>query len=228
MTSSAVRGRYEADPIRFSTQIDFYKLLDRSAEVEATFAPTYFVLGPTIKIYRVTDACRTELESQLLSESWWTGWMHRPDLPASADSARPSRAAPDRAQWLRRVYSVYFQKFANDLAYSYLRSADTLSAERLLRIAIQIDPNDAVSAIAYTVCLRRRGSWGEAHQVLSKALSDSSEYAAVLLLQLSRVEAHLKRPARQRDCLLAIQRREPPGSPLRKEADMELRNLAAK
>ena len=40
ITSSSIRGRYQADPVRFARQSSFYGLLDRWADPIAAFTPT--------------------------------------------------------------------------------------------------------------------------------------------------------------------------------------------
>src|SRR5439155_778173 len=52
LTSSQVRGRFEADPPRFEIERNLYRVLDEVGEVAAEFRPHGLVEGPRIRIYR--------------------------------------------------------------------------------------------------------------------------------------------------------------------------------
>jgi len=56
MTSSAVRGRYLADPERFRRQLEFYADLDRYGDTIQVFSPSDTVRGPELVIYNLTDS----------------------------------------------------------------------------------------------------------------------------------------------------------------------------
>ena len=51
VTSSSVRGRYEAQPQRFPRQVEFYRELEKYARLEKTFAPSKKHPGPEIRFY---------------------------------------------------------------------------------------------------------------------------------------------------------------------------------
>ncbi len=61
VTSSAVRGRYEKDPVRFAKQVEFYGDLDAQLPDVQVFAPEGVRRGPEIRIYTVDDAVRHRL-----------------------------------------------------------------------------------------------------------------------------------------------------------------------
>jgi hypothetical protein len=72
LTSSAVRGRYEADPVRYGAQSQLYRLLDSTAVVAARFTPHGNVAGPAIVIYRVGARAQAALGTGgSLPSLWW-------------------------------------------------------------------------------------------------------------------------------------------------------------
>src|SRR5204862_4650731 len=72
LTSGAVRGRFEADSIRFRREVDLYRRLDRAADVVARFRPEGGRVGPEIVIYRLGDRFRSTLAPQgRLDPLWW-------------------------------------------------------------------------------------------------------------------------------------------------------------
>jgi tetratricopeptide (TPR) repeat protein len=56
MTSSAVRGRYEAEPARFPRQLAFYAALERLGETAEAFMPGDSLRGPELHLYRLDEA----------------------------------------------------------------------------------------------------------------------------------------------------------------------------
>lgn len=61
ITTSAVRGRYEADSSRYATPCRLYALLAQNTELAAHFSPGRGAGGPEIAIYRVSERARTAL-----------------------------------------------------------------------------------------------------------------------------------------------------------------------
>ena len=228
ITSSATRGRYVENPARFAGQVGFYELLDRVAQPMSTFESSAWVSGPTIRVYHVTPSCRDSLRRRGLDRMWWAGWMQgrggRYGVENSAREAQLIQNAGAREQ-MRRVYDDCYREFADELTYLTLARGDTATAERLASSAIANNPANIQAAIIYSLCVGSRRAWNEAKQALEGALEGNPD-EAMLMLQLSRVEAKLRQPGRQRDYLLRVQRGERPGSPLRVEAESELRRLA--
>ena len=73
ITNSAVRGRYAADPVSFTTQCRLYHALDRDAPIAARFIPGAGVNGPEIVVYHLDDHARAALGRRgALDPLWWT------------------------------------------------------------------------------------------------------------------------------------------------------------
>jgi len=98
VTSSAVRGRYEAEPERFPGQIEFYETLDEFTKLVHRVASTDG-RGPEILIHRLTDADRDRLRRLRGSPSPRAGLdtAHAPHVAAWADAA--SRHAEAAGRW---------------------------------------------------------------------------------------------------------------------------------
>ncbi|MBI5708904.1 MAG: hypothetical protein HZC42_01145 [Candidatus Eisenbacteria bacterium] len=235
ITSSAVRGRYEADAARFAPQVRWYRLLDGFAQVVATVRPTRSTTGPTITVYRVTPTLRGRLGSaaEEVSPLWWSTWVpesyikqwnEREHLAGSAALRVPGASVAPA--WLRPLRPIYMQRikgFSDELAYAALQHGDSRTAEQLLATSLLMGAADISDTLAYSVCLGRRGAWREADTILGRALDGaSSQDSSVVLLQRARVAARLGEPARQRAYLAQILRREQPGSEMYRLAGTEL------
>ncbi|HKI84114.1 MAG TPA: hypothetical protein VKA63_07250, partial [Candidatus Krumholzibacteria bacterium] len=61
VTSSSVRGRYEADPQRFPRQVEFYKELENYTQMVKSFAPEGRRKGPTIRFYHFSAQDKARL-----------------------------------------------------------------------------------------------------------------------------------------------------------------------
>ena len=73
MTSSAVRARFEADPVRFAAPCALYRLLDATTEIVARFRPSGRVEGPEIVVYHIGSRYRSAAASLgTLDPLWWT------------------------------------------------------------------------------------------------------------------------------------------------------------
>ncbi len=65
VTSSFVRGRYEADPGRYPAQNRFYQTLDRLVPAVKVFAAGSDRRGPEIRLYRIDAQTRQKLAAEL-------------------------------------------------------------------------------------------------------------------------------------------------------------------
>ena len=127
VTSSAVRGRYEAQPARYTVECRLYRALDSIATVAARFAPEGGRTGPTIVIYRVSASARAALGSEgPLPATWWAERIpeeYRREstellgLPWREDPVR--RADGALSPWVLSLAPVFEQKiqpFLNTMA----------------------------------------------------------------------------------------------------------------
>lgn len=84
VTSSMVRGRYEANAGRFGRHLEFYADLERYGELMRVFAPNDRTRGPELRIYRMTAA------------GWDSLRADRGPLPANFAAAHREEISPDQ------------------------------------------------------------------------------------------------------------------------------------
>ena len=167
LTSSAVRGRYEADPARHAVESRLYRMLDSTAVVAARFAPHGDVAGPTIVIYRLGARARAALGAGgPLPPLWWTeriptayrqeatrllGSRWQGDAALGADGAL--------APWVRSLSAHFDEKvrpFDNSMAVNLAGLGRYDAARCYAEAALLMAPDDAVGRLVREICDRNR------------------------------------------------------------------------
>jgi hypothetical protein len=163
LTSSAVRGRFEADPVRYAAECRLYSRLDSTAVVVARFAAGHGLDGPTIVIYRLGEDARAALAAagplpvlwwaeriptayrrsatRLLGESWRDGALQDPD------------GAP--APWVRSL-GVYFndriRPYADGMAFDLAELGRCGAARSFAEVSLLMEPGDEAARLVREYC----------------------------------------------------------------------------
>jgi hypothetical protein len=105
VTSSVVRSRYEADPLRYEPQVTAYRALERDATLASTFTPDRFRQGPEIRIYRIEPATRERWRETrpMLDPDWWLSAVPK-DLRFTEASAEARADSAERAAALSDIF----------------------------------------------------------------------------------------------------------------------------
>jgi hypothetical protein len=169
LTSSAVRGRYEADPVRHGVQSRLYRLLDSTAIVAARFAPQGDVAGPTIVIYRVGARAQAALGAGGLLPALW--WAER--IPAAyrreatrllgalgqGEAVRGADGAP--APWVRSLAAHFDEKirpFTNAMALNLADLGRFDAARSYAEATLLMVPGDAEGRLVREFADRARAT----------------------------------------------------------------------
>jgi hypothetical protein len=127
ITSTGMRGRYEAEPGRYPEILAAYRLLDRGATRIAEVHPDRRAAGPAIVVYRIPESLRDSALARPLDPLWWTGVIG-PDERAALMRAigagdQPWNPADPR---LRGPFAVVFR----DHVAPYVRALAVEAASR--------------------------------------------------------------------------------------------------
>ncbi len=224
ITTSAVRGRYVADPARFASPCALYRLLDAHATVAARFAPDGETSGPEILVYRVDARTRAALAAHgPLDPLWWTAAIpadyrrsasrllaggRATPASAAADSARaatPEMRAADGspAPWvlgLQPLYRAHLAAFAGGMAHALALLGRFEDAAGFAVANYTMMPQDVPSCLLASVALARTQRWPESRRVLEGTLAalGAQPQDPALQLQYARALAHTGEIARAR------------------------------
>lgn len=205
-TSSAVRGRFEADTARYAAEHRFYALLDSTGEVAARFRPRFTGGGPEIVFYRLGARARRALaELGTLDPLWWAetiprGYRERAESALRAE--RPGGAAVrledgSPAAWvlsLKPVYQYLLADFAVAMGAELADHGRYAEARRFATATLVVAPEDAQACVLYAACCGRMGDWGAARVVIERtlmALAVTGETSRTLRLQYGEVLLNL-------------------------------------
>ena len=170
LTSSAVRGRFEAEPARYARELDFYRFLDGEAEPVARFRPERSTVGPDIRIYRLSPAARATIAARHgeLPLLWWAEMIPMP-YRETVERLRPTPGAPNGgalraadgrlSSWVRSLELVYqgrIAPFAQDMARELGRLGRLEMAERFASANLAVSPDDEESFRLLVICTFRR------------------------------------------------------------------------
>jgi len=203
MTSSAIRGRYEADPVRYPAQVEFYRALDRLADRAVRFDSHGRVTGPDLVVYRCTDRWRSFALSRPDDPLAWTHLLpatYRESaeklMTGLATSDTGARADPraSRTEWLGSLRDLFRDRLGAhfyDLATEYAGLKRFASAVRCAQIITTTCPDDVGAALLASVSRRRMGRSADAKAGLEeefraglpKAGAVQFEYARALLAE---------------------------------------------
>lgn len=238
LTSSAVRGRFVADPARYATQVELYGRLDRAAQVAARFVPRHEDEGPTITIYRLGPAARGALDSaRALEPLWWAEQI--PDdyrrrasalLGAAVDSAAATalRAADSLpAPWVRSlapIYADHVHALARAMALELAELSRFGRAQAFARATFEMSPDDVEACLTLATCEERLGRWADARAVIERGLAahPASEAPAGLVSEHAETLARTGDAAGARRELEHVIALVPAGTPLEVDARKRL------
>ena len=231
VTTSAVRGRYAADPARFAAACRLYRMLDESAEVAARFAPSGAGSGPEIVIYRIGEPARARLAAAgPLDPLWWTAAIpdeYRRAHAGGAGVPAPRSDAGQPAPWVRGLLPLYLKHIATfDYALAeelalvgHFEAAASVAAANHLMI-----PADVPSCLLASISLARTGRWSEARAVIERTLAATEPGPGdpSLTLQYARALSHTGEKTRARALAMRLVRELPQGDPIASAALADL------
>ncbi len=168
VTSSFVRGRYEARPDLYPRQCRFYADLDRDTRLVRTFRPGKRGRGPELRFYGMDDAARRKITKDM--------------PPVTENTFR--RAAPG-------VVGSHFQDFVKTIAdHALSRGMDGTAALYYQPLYATLPPVKRMEVLpVYATACARAGHWAEAEPLLEQWLKhDPNNPQAKMYLE--RVLAH--------------------------------------
>ncbi len=181
LTSSAVRGRYEADSIRYPVERAFYRVLDESGTRAARFVTAGGTVGPEILIHRLDESSWSAILARFgrLDSDWWTAFVppdYRERVDASADRSRwnvESTADGAVSPWrssLQPLFSSRIRTFAYDLSRHLAELGRLEAAMPLARSIVDELPRDAVANDLFVWQASRVGAWEDARDAMERRL----------------------------------------------------------
>ena len=205
-SSSAVRGRFEADTVRYAVEHRFYALLDSTAVIATRLKPRDAAGGPEIVYYRLGDRTQRALAALgPLDPLWWAEPIpraYRERAETLLQPARPSGGAlrladGSPAAWvlsLRVVYQYLFSDFSLALGSELADHGLLAEARRLAAATLIVAPEDAQTCMLYVACCARTGDWGAARGVIARtqaALAATGQSSRTLQLAYGEVLLHV-------------------------------------
>ncbi len=212
VTSSAVRGRFEADLERYAAENRFYALLDSAAEVAARFRPRGTGGtggtggGPEIVFYRLGARAQRALAAfGPLDTLWWAEIVPRAYRERAEDALRPARpsggavrtADGSPAAWvtsLRPVYEYQFSYFVLATGMELADRGDFAAARRLAAATLVMAPDDPQACVLYVTCSASLGEWSAARTAIERtlgALEAGGQASPTLRLHYGEILANL-------------------------------------
>lgn len=187
LTSSAIRGRFEGDTVRYRVQRRFYRFLDEYAEHVASFRPGRGVSGPVVDAYRLGSRARGEITRiGNLDAVWWARYVPRSFRDSFegtyVDPERRSQGAlltreGDPAPWvwgLRGFFETHVTPFARFLAWELSYFGRFEYAKSLLEAVHLMNPKDVTSCIAFTRCAAAMERWDQVGTSAQKTMGLAS------------------------------------------------------
>jgi hypothetical protein len=177
-----VRGRFDADTVRYAVQHRFYALLDSTAEVAARILPRIEGAGPEIVYYRLgARAQRALMALGPLDPLWWAATVPRAYReraqrllrPEEPDETEIRRADGTPAAWvlsLRPVYEYLLEQFAIVMGTELADRGRYAEAERLATATLVVAPDDIQACVLFAICSAQAGDWGAARAVIERSL----------------------------------------------------------
>ena len=181
-TSSAVRGRFTADPARYAVENRLYALVDAVAETAARFLPRAGGGGPEIVFYRLGPRAQRSLAAfGPLDTLWWAEAIpraYRERAERLLEPERPSGGAvrlPDGtpALWvlsLRAVYQYLFADFAIVMGSELADRGRYAEARRFAAANLVVAPEDEQACVLHAVCSAQLGELAASRAVIERSL----------------------------------------------------------
>jgi hypothetical protein len=221
LTSSAVRGRFEADPRRFAAAGQFYQLLDRSAEVAARFHPRGAVVGPTITIYRLGARMDSLIVARYgsLDPYWWAEpipaayrerveSLLRPPGEPRVTGEVDAQGRP--ALWVTSLGEVFEEKvhvFGSQMADELTGLGKCDQAARFAAADLTMAPADLEDCLVFTACSGRLGNWDQGRRAVEHAIAATTPGdpgIPYLRLERARILTHMGDQAGAREELQRV------------------------
>ena len=204
MTSSAVRGRFTADPARYPVECAFYARLDSLAPVIARFAPAGERTGPEIVVHQLVSS----FAAGDLPPLWWTT-AFAPAVRAELDSVATGVAARDSLpRWVVALVPFYRRMVAplvSDLASESLALGHDAAARSLGKATLAAEPDDFDASVVVAIAATRLDDWSTARAVSDRlARSQSPEVAIPFRFLRARCDRHLGHTDAARTDLAAL------------------------
>jgi 4-amino-4-deoxy-L-arabinose transferase-like glycosyltransferase len=178
LTSSAVRGRYEADPARFARQVAFYRLLEQAAEPAEAFRSGGAVTGPEIRIYRWTERTREALErAGALDPLWWTRDVPdsaRRELEAAMTGLGSPAGATEVPRWVLALGAVFdrqVEPFVYRLALELAETGRCAESVPIADAILTLAPGHVQAAGLRVTCAEALGDAPTARAVIERLLA---------------------------------------------------------
>jgi hypothetical protein len=248
VTTSAVRGRFAADPRRFPAACRLYELLDHVAPVAAKFTPAADASGPEIVIYRIDDRVRSALAAERTWDPlWWTAivpteYRQRASellAPASRPGASPGRGERGAwpafgddglpAPWVHSLLPLYLDHvatFTYGLAEELAIVGRFDDAARIAGANQLMMPADVPSCLIASISLARAERWADARAAIERTLRavGPGPVDPSLELQYARALAQTGERSRAHDLDRRLVARLPAADPLAVAAAADLAN----
>lgn len=185
LTSSTVRGRYEANPERFEVQRRFYDYLERSADEVVRFTPHGTIIGSEIRIYRMPEIRLggSGETARALNPYWWVDGVPKKIRLAIEEIGVPQHLRTGGEVWSRdgrpaawmrglwRFYDRYVRVYLGPLS-QHLAELDRCEEARAYSGALlAVMPKLDIASARYSHCASRMGDWGDARAVLMGTLA---------------------------------------------------------
>ncbi len=215
VTSSAVRGRFEADAARYPVPLQLYALLDSAAEVAARFGTADGSRGPRLTVYRMGERARAAVAAHgPLPPLWWTerlspGYRVAYEQALLPPERRGGGALVDLdgeprewVQSLRGLFTERYASFAQWLSMELMERGRPLPARQLAAAVATMQPDDVVAALTYVDASIQVGEWGDALRALERverALGGGGAVPGLVRLQRAGILLQLGDSARARD-----------------------------
>lgn len=205
VTTSAVRGRFAADPGRFPAEVAFYRLLDATADVARVITPSADAAGPEITVHRVTRTFRDSVAAlPPIDPLWWAATLPRAGRVALETAALPPEARVDGAlrtadgspaPWvikLDRMYASLVRPFAHPMAVYLVELGRTGPARFFAAATLEVLPLDIEACLVYTTACAGEGAWIAARRAAERTIgmiAREGEPPPVLQLEYARILA---------------------------------------
>ena len=204
MTSSAVRGRFTADPERYPVECAFYARLDSLAPAIARFTPAGERTGPEIVVHQLL----TPFAAGDLPPLWWTAAIPptvRAELETAATQVAPRDSLPRWIVALAPFYRRMIAPLVSDLASESLTLGHDAAARALGRATLTVEPDDFDASVAVAIAAARLGDWRTARTVSDRlARNPSPDVAVPFRLLRARCDRRLGQTEAARTDLAAL------------------------
>ncbi len=180
ITSSAQRGRFEADPVRYADACAFYRTLDRLYPIVASFATDAQHSGPLIQVHRRAS---TTGPREALPMDWWTARIptdYRREAMAvlapgdtSLASATPTGEPAEWVRGLRPLYATQLARFSEALAHTLIELDRPAPAQQLMLAELWVQPQSQWACLLAVESSVGLGDWAAVRDAVARTRAAS-------------------------------------------------------